>query len=89
MSRIIVPANTLVGRELLSLTNQIIACSQIALRLQATKNAIIGGGSATLLESSVESQMPAGTGATISTGIDSIVTSLNGLASLVATIDQG
>jgi multidrug transporter EmrE-like cation transporter len=90
MTRIIVPTGTLIGRELVSLTQQIIGASQAVNRLKAQADAITtNGASPALLESSTESLMPTGTGSTIYTGIGTIKTQLDALATLVATIDQG
>lgn len=90
MSRIIVPTNTLVGRKLISLNNAIIQVSQDAARLKAITDQITNNGAqAVNLESSPESSMPAGSGATLNSGISQIVTALNGLSSLVSVIDQG
>lgn len=85
MARIILIADTLVGKNLLRVTQQIISLQQDAVRLQAVKNAIGAGN----LESSEEAKIPAGSGAAISTGIDQIVTAMSGLSALVATIDRG
>lgn len=85
MSRIIVPTGTLVGQKLMILNAQIVAASQAATRLKAIVDQI---GSANL-ESSPESLMPTGSGATIYAGIGQIKTALDGLASLVSVIDQG
>lgn len=90
MARIIVPANTLVGRKLLSLTQQIVQATQDAARLQAIMNQITANGATPAnLESSTEANMPAGSGAAISTGLAGIVTALNGLSATVSAIDQG
>jgi uncharacterized phage infection (PIP) family protein YhgE len=85
MSRIIVPVNTLVGRKLTALNNLIIQASDDASRLKAIVDQIGSGN----LESSAESNMPAGSGTTIYNGIAQIKTALDGLASLVSVIDQG
>ena len=90
MSRILLPTNTLVGRKLLSLNAQIIQASQDATRLKAIVDQITANGAnTTLLESSAESNVPAGAGSTVYAGIGQIKTALDGLASLVSVIDQG
>jgi hypothetical protein len=90
MARIILPTNTLIGRELLSLTQQIIGASQAVNRLKAQVEIITVNGTApTQLESSAEAQIPAAMGLAIYNGITQIKTALDGLASLVAAIDQG
>ena len=86
MARIIIPTTTLVGRKLLLLTQQIIDAQQDATRLQAIVTQI-GDGAA--LEASVEARMPVGSGNSVITGIDQIVTALAGLSTLVSAIDQG
>ena len=85
MSRILVPTNTLVGQKLISITQQIVGLSNDVTRLKAIVDQI---GSANL-ESSAESQMPAGSGTTVYNGIVQIKTALDGLASLVSVIDRG
>jgi len=90
MSRIVVPQNTLVGRKLLGLNNEIIQASNDASRLKAIADQITNAGaSPALLESSLESSMPAGSGTAIYNGIVQINTALAGLASIVSAIDQG
>jgi prefoldin subunit 5 len=85
MSRIIIPTTTLVGRKLISITQQIEGVSQDVTRLKAIVDAI----GSTNLETSAEALIPTGQGATIYAGIGQIKTALDGLASLVAVIDQG
>ena len=85
MARIIVPTNTLVGRKLLSIAQQIEGVTNDTTRLLAIVNAI---GSANL-ETSTEALMPTGSGTTIYNGLGQINTALQGLASLVSVIDQG
>jgi prefoldin subunit 5 len=85
MTRIIIPTTTLVGRKLISITQQIEGVSADVTRLKAIVDAI---GSANL-ETSTEALIPTGQGATIYAGIGQIKTALDGLASLVAVIDQG
>ena len=84
MARIIVPTSTLVGRKLISIVQQIEDVSADVTRLKAIVDAIGSGN----LESSTESLMPTGQGTTIYNGIVQIKTALDGLASLVAVIDQ-
>ena len=85
MARIILPVNTLVGRSLLGIAQQIINLHQEVLRLQAIKNAIGSNN----LETSTEALIPVGSGNAIASGINQIETAMSGLSSLVATIDQG
>lgn len=85
MARILLPTTTLVGQKLLSITQQIINASEDINRLKAIVDQIGSDN----LESSAESQMPAGTGATIYGGIGQIKTALDGLSSLVSVIDRG
>ena len=90
MARIIVPASTLIGRQLLNLNAQIINASNSANRLFAIASQIANNGAAKQnLESSAESLMPVGTGAAVYDGIASIKASLDSLAALVSSIDQG
>jgi hypothetical protein len=90
MARILLPTSTLIGRELISLTQQIIGASQAVTRLKAQVDVITASGATpALLESSTEALVPTGQGSAIYTGIGQIKTALDGLASLVATIDQG
>ncbi len=84
MLRIILP-NTLVGRKLAVITQQIQDVSNNTTRLKAIVDAI----GSTNLETSGESSMPTGTGTTVYNGIVQIKTALDGLAALVAVIDQG
>mgnify|MGYP007069503298 CR=1 FL=1 len=85
MARILVPTNTLVGIKLLNITQQIIAVSQDVTRLKAIVDQI----GSTNLEAASEAQMPTGTGAAIYSGIAQIKTALEGLSTLVSTIDRG
>lgn len=85
MARVLLPTNTLVGRSLLQISQQIISLQQDVARLQAVKNAIGAGN----LETSPEALIPTGSGASVAGGIDQIFTAMSGLATLVATIDQG
>lgn len=85
MARIIVPLNTLVGKKLINITQQIVNLSDDVTRLKSIVDAI---GQANL-ESSTESLMPTGQGAGIYAGIGQIKTAIDTLATLVATIDQG
>jgi len=90
MSRIILPANTLVGRKLLNINVQIIDAANAVSRLKAIADQITNNGvSPALLESSPESSVPAGQGNAIYSGIGQIKTALDGLAALVSAIDQG
>lgn len=85
MPRILVPLDTLVGQKLTSITQQIIGVSEDVNRLKAIVDQIGSGN----MESSAESKMPAGSGATVYLGIGQIKTALDGLASLVSVIDRG
>lgn len=88
MARIIIPG-TRGGASLLALTNEIIYAKNHIDRLKAmadqTTNA---GASPALLEASTEWSIPAGQGAAIYNGLGQIQTALQGLATLLAAIDQ-
>jgi hypothetical protein len=85
MARILLDASTLVGAKLLEITAQIVQLSNNVNRLQSITTAI---GTANL-ESSAESKIPTGQGATIASGITQIKTAVDGLSSLVSVIDRG
>lgn len=77
-------------RELLGLTNQVIAASQLVNRLKGIADQITNSGAAPAnLETSTEALVPVGTGSTLYSGIGQIKTALDGLATLVSAIDQG
>jgi hypothetical protein len=86
MSRILIPTTTLVGQKLLSISQQIVGLSNDVNRLKSITDAI---GTANLELANGEAQIPTGQGATVAAGIAQIKTAVDGLASLVATIDRG
>ena len=89
MARIVLPASH-VGNSLTSLANQVNQATEYCARLLAVVNVITANGANTVnLESSAESLMPAGSGATIYAGLTQINTALAGLAATMAVIDQG
>lgn len=90
MARILIPSNTPVGLSLLIAVNQIIATQARLSRLAAVVAEITNNGAARgNLETSAEALFPVGTGAGLYAGIQSLKGSLDSLAGLVATIDQG
>jgi hypothetical protein len=91
MARIILKTNPLMSRNLIILSQQIIQAQQTAARLRAQMDAYIAAPAtiAVLEDATGEAQFPAGTAAALNNGVTQIKTALDGLASLIAVIDQG
>lgn len=90
MARILLSTGTLVGRRMLSITAQVIQLTGDISRIKAIVDQITAGGlTPALLESSLEGGVPAGQGAAVYAGIQSLQAAVAGLAVLVAELDQG
>jgi len=90
MARIILSPDKPVAASFLKLAANIVAVSNQATRLRGVADQITNNSAQPAnLESSTEATFPAGTGAALNTGLTQIKTALDGLATLVSSIDQG